>query len=76
MDDSHNWRVLLYPSEWGFRFFITATLVWLVGREWHEPLAMVIFYALTVGVLGALVMQLRVLVGFIQRGRENDATYQ
>lgn len=57
MDDPHNWRDLLYPGEWGFRFFITAALVWLVGREWHEPVAMAIFYALTAGVLGALVIQ-------------------
>ncbi len=37
MDDSHNWRDLLYPGEWGFRFFITAALVWLVKQIGDRP---------------------------------------
>lgn len=61
MDDPHNWRELLYPSEWGFRFLITAALIWLIGREWHEPVAMAIFYALTAGILGALVIQVWII---------------
>ncbi|HII97829.1 MAG TPA: hypothetical protein HA272_00860 [Methanoregula sp.] len=76
MDDIYKWRDCLYPAEWGFRLFITATLVWLVGRQWHEPVAMAIFYGLAVGVFGALVMQVWVLVGFIRRGREDAATHQ
>lgn len=66
MDDSNNWRDLLYPGEWGFRFFITAALVWLVGREWHEPLATVIFHALMLVVFGTFVMQVQVLAKFVQ----------
>jgi len=76
MSNVHDWRDCLYPAEWGFRFFITAALVWLVGRQWHEPVAMTIFYVLTVGVLGALVMQVWMLVEFIRRGREDAATHQ
>ncbi len=75
MDDSHNWRALLYPGEWGFRFFITAALVWLIGWQWHELVAMVIFYALTVGVFGALVVQVWMLVTFVRRRSVGDATF-
>ncbi|KAF5072915.1 hypothetical protein DSECCO2_196980 [anaerobic digester metagenome] len=76
MDNSHNWRDLLYPGEWGFRFFITAALIWLVGREWHEPLAMVLFYILWVATLGTLIMQMQVLVRFIRRRRGDATTHQ
>ena len=76
MDDSHNWRDLLYPGEWGFRFFITAALVWLVGRQWHEPVAMVIFYMLMLVTLATLVMQVQELARFIRRRREDGTTHQ
>ena len=68
MDDLHNCHALLYPGVWGFRFFIASALVWLVGWQWHELLAMVIFYALTLGVLGALGVQVQVIVKFIRGG--------
>ncbi|KAF5067473.1 hypothetical protein DSECCO2_252840 [anaerobic digester metagenome] len=76
MDDSYNWRDLLYPGEWGFKFFFAATLVWLIGRQWHEPVAMVIFYMLLVVTLATLLMQMQVLVGFIRERREEAATHQ
>lgn len=76
MDNSHDWGDLLYPAEWGFRFFITAALVWYVGREWYEPVAMALFYMLGVATLGTFIMQMQVLVGFIRRRREDAATHQ
>lgn len=73
MGDSHNWRDLLYPAEWGFRFFITTALVWLIGWQWHEPVAMAIFYALVVGVVLAFALQLHVLIAYIRRNRFRPA---
>ena len=75
-DLPHNWRDLLYPGEWGFRFFITAALVWLVGRQWHEPVAIVIFYMLLVATIAALIMQVQELVRFIRRRGEDATTHQ
>ena len=71
MDDSHNWQDLLYPGEWGFRFFIASGLVWLIGQELHNPIAAVVFYVLTVGVLSAFMMQVWVLAKFARRRRGN-----
>ncbi|WP_161485858.1 hypothetical protein [Methanoculleus horonobensis] len=76
MSEQKNWRDLLYPAEWGFRFFITAALVWLIGREWHEPIAMAIFYALLAVTFMTLIMQAQELVRFIRAGRENVGTHQ
>jgi hypothetical protein len=76
MDDSNNWRDLLYPAEWGFRCFTTASLVWLVGRERHEPVAMALFYMLGVVILGTFIMQMQELVQFIRGRREDAVTHQ
>ena len=73
MDDSHNWRGLLYPGEWAFRFFIGALLVWLVRLEFPEPIAAAVFYVLTIGVLAASVLQVGVLVGFARAHAEGGA---
>lgn len=67
MDDSHNWRALLYPGEWGFRFFIAGALVWLFGQELREPIAAVVFYMLVIGVLGVCVAQVCVLAKFVRK---------
>jgi membrane protein DedA with SNARE-associated domain len=75
MDNINVWQSRLYPTEWGFRFFITGALVWLVGRQWHEPVAMATFYLLTIAVTVAFVIQVWVMISFI-RSRRNDAVHQ
>lgn len=72
MVEQKNWRDLLYPGEWGFRFFVGALVVWLVGQELREPIAAVVFYALTLGVLGMSVMQVWVLVKSARQRGEDD----
>jgi len=76
MDDINVWRDRLYPAEWGFRFFITATLVWMAGRWWHEPVAMVVFYLLTLGVLVAFAIQVWVILEFFRGTKEDAVTHQ
>jgi len=70
MDESIDWRALLYPGEWAFRFFIGALVVWLVGREWLNPIAEGVFCVLTVAVAGAAALQVWVLLRFARRRSE------
>jgi len=37
MDESIDWRALLYPGEWAFRLFVAALIVWLVGPRVDQP---------------------------------------
>lgn len=73
MDESIDWRALLYPGEWAFRFFVAALIVWLVGREWINPIIDVGYCVLTVAVAGTAALQVWVLLRYARRGSEPAA---
>lgn len=76
MDDSHNWQDLLYPGEWGFRFFTASGLIWLINQELHDPIAGVVFCVLTVGVLSTLIMQVWVGMKYFSSRRRDVSLHQ
>ena len=55
------WRDLLYPAEWGFRFFIAAMLVALFSQ--FATMGFVLFfYLMIIGCAVCLILQLRILI--------------
>lgn len=76
MGEQKNWRDLLYPGEWAFRFFIGAALVWLVAWEWPNPIGVLVYCVLTAGVFVTAVLQVWVLVKFARTRREDEAVHQ
>ncbi|WAI01356.1 hypothetical protein [Methanogenium organophilum] len=61
---TYNWRELLYPAEWGFRFFITSMLVALVFR-FSTTESVFAFWALAAGCGICFLMQVRITILFI-----------
>ena len=62
---------LLYPAEWGFRFFITAQIIFLAFGLSSLP-ALAAYVLLSLGVVVALVYQIRTLIR-VARGRDAAA---
>ncbi len=62
---TYNWRELLYPAEWGFRFIIVAQLVALIS--FFSGTDYVLFYYLMwSGCTVCFLLQLRIAILFIQ----------
>ncbi len=61
MVEKTDWRNLLYPAEWGLRFFIAGALVWLIGQQWHDVIVTIAFYILGIGLIASFVLQMWVM---------------
>ncbi|MDE4908968.1 hypothetical protein L0665_10150 [Methanogenium marinum] len=58
---TYDWRELLYPAEWGFRFFIASMLVALVSHFATMEFVL-LFYLMTAGCAFCFLLQLRIAI--------------
>ena len=58
---TYNWRELLYPAEWGFRFFFASMLVALVSHFATMEFVL-LFYLMVAGCGVCLLLQLRIAI--------------
>ncbi|MDE4907162.1 hypothetical protein L0665_00775 [Methanogenium marinum] len=62
---TNTWRELLYPAEWGFRFFFVAALVALVFR-FSTTESVFAFWAMVAGCAVCFLVQVRITILFIR----------
>ena len=61
---TNTWRELLYPAEWGFRFFFAAVLVALVFR-FSTTESVFAFWVMGAGCAVCFLLQMRITILFI-----------
>ncbi|MDE4907525.1 hypothetical protein L0665_02695 [Methanogenium marinum] len=57
---TYDWPTLLYPAEWGFRFFIFGVIIFLVSGL-STTLFMVAYWTMIAAAAGAFLIQARIL---------------
>lgn len=58
---TNTWHELLYPAEWGFRFFFAAVLVALVFR-FSTIESVVLFWVMVAGCAVSFLLQVRIAI--------------